>query len=674
MFDERRVVADEDSANQRYLRVMKKKVETKTPIAVSCSAKWTGSGLPVPTTPTVGSLVGRVGLDGQDESIGGSNFYIGPWHVDEDDLVVFSWAAPVAAAFYGFDETGFKLDASIAVRRTLILEGQEHRVTGISDEWFTEKTEVHPFEAKRRLTVPAAPSLPSDIRPIVAPEPIEPLAAQPKPAHEVEEVPAMKPKIKQGPTPMRAEAAVRTALAAPRSQSLPSLLGTLQPDQYDFVTRPLNPSLVIQGHPGTGKTVIAAHRAAFLMHPEFNENRATPRILLIGPTQYYAKHVQTVIDSLVLDAYRAKCTVMGIGTFLAWLRKMDNKVHGDLDATHFEVSFEIGVFADAAAYGLTTSGELAAQKTHEGKTRLVYEALRANSAGGVDLAEDQDSIRDLRRLPRWDVAITKKAYFPLITQCAVSHSRTGDMVYDHIIVDEAQDVRPLEWRLLKSRNAGNSWTLLGDMNQRRTDHSYSSWESLISETELVEDAKSFSVSHFVRGYRSTAGIMKFANHLLPREQRLVDNIQSDGPSPSVLKVPIAQREERVATELEELLKKYLGGTVAVIATDVKPLQKVLLKRSWHQLSHDKRFWVQGKFQASIITPEIARGLEFDAVIVVEPSSFPQNLARLGSLYTSLTRANRELMVIHSEPLPDALRQASRSNAIGAQGPAAKTKD
>jgi hypothetical protein len=660
MFDERREVANEDSANQRYLRVMKKKVEAKTPIAVSRSAQWTGSGLPIPTTPTVGSLVGRVGLDGHDTSVGGSNFYVGPWHVEEEDLIVFSWAAPVAAAFYGFDDSGFDLEASVAVRRTLSLEGQEHRVTGISDEWILDSTEADPFEARRRLTIPAAPALPSDAQSMVPPEPRVRAVAQLKPAEETDEAPAPQQKLKKESKPIRAEEAVRKALAAPRSKSLPSLLSTLQPDQYDFVTRPLNPSLVIQGHPGTGKTVIASHRAAFLMHPEMNKSRLPPKILLIGPTQYYAKHVQTVLDSLVLDSYKDRCSVMGIGQFLSGLRKMTKRVEGELDATHFEVSFEIGVFADAAGYGLSTSGELAAEKTHEGKTRLVYEALRSNSAGGIDLTEDPDSIRDLRRLPRWEVAVTKKAYFPLITQCAVSHSRTGDMYYDHIIVDEAQDVRPLEWRLLKSRNAGNSWTLLGDMNQRRTDHSYSSWESLIFETEIVEDPNDFMVSQFVRGYRSTSSIMKFANHLLPKEQRLVENIQSDGPTPTVLKVPVREREEKVASELEALLKEHPGGTVAVIATEVKSLQQVLLKRSWHQVAHDKRFWVHGEFQAAVITPEIARGLEFDAVIVVEPSAFPQNLARLGSLYTSLTRANRELVVIHSDQLPDALRQASRT--------------
>jgi len=660
MFDERSEIANEDAANQRYLRAMKKKVETKTPIAVSRSAQWTGSGLPIPTTPTVGSLVGRVGLDGQDGIIGGSNFYIGPWHVDEEDLIVFSWAAPVAAAFYGYDDTGFDLEASIAVRRTLSLQGQEHRVTGISDDWIIEVPETYPFEPKRRLSVPAAPVNPPNVESPMEHQPSVRARAELKPVDEPANVPVQQKAKKQESKPMRAEQAVRRALTAPRSKSLPSLLGTLQPDQYDFVTRPLNPSLVIQGHPGTGKTVIAAHRAAFLMHPDINSNGLPPKVLLIGPTDYYAKHVQNVLDSLVLDGYRDRCSVMGVGQFLSRLRKMTNRVQGELDATLFEVSFEIGDFADAASYELSTSGELDAAKTDEAKTRLVYEALRANHAGGVDLTEDQDSIRGLRRLPRWEVAMAKKAYFPLITQCAVSHSSTGNVYYDHIIVDEAQDIRPLEWRILKSRNVGNSWTILGDMNQRRTDHSYSSWESLISQTELIKDADNFSVSQFVRGYRSTSSIMKFANHLLPRDQRLVENIQSEGPTPTVLKVSIRQREEKVVEELEKLVHKYSIGTVAVIATDVKSLQQVLLKGSWRQVAHDKRFWVHGEIQAAVITPEIARGLEFDGVIVVEPSAFPQNLARLGSLYTSLTRANRELVIIHSDQLPDALRQASRT--------------
>ena len=53
----------------------------------------------------------------------------------------------------------------------------------------------------------------------------------------------------------------------------------------------------------------------------------------------------------------------------------------------------------------------------------------------------------------------------------------------------------------------------------------------------------------------------------------------------------------------------------------------------------------------VLTPDAARGLEFDAVIVIEPGLFPRNLGRQGALYTSLTRANRQLVVVHNRPLP-----------------------
>lgn len=57
----------------------------------------------------------------------------------------------------------------------------------------------------------------------------------------------------------------------------------------------------------------------------------------------------------------------------------------------------------------------------------------------------------------------------------------------------------------------------------------------------------------------------------------------------------------------------------------------------------------------VTTIDEARGLEFDAVVVVEPADFPLNIGRHGPLYTALTRANRELSVVYSRSLPDALR-------------------
>lgn len=63
--------------------------------------------------------------------------------------------------------------------------------------------------------------------------------------------------------------------------------------------------------------------------------------------------------------------------------------------------------------------------------------------------------------------------------------------------------------------------------------------------------------------------------------------------------------------------------------------------------------------ARLLTPYDARGLEFDAVVVLEPADFPNNVGRQGVLYTSLTRGNKELVVLHMKPLPNELRSSTR---------------
>lgn len=652
--DHRRVTVNEDAANSRYLEIMQRKIDQKISVSVSRSATWTGTGLPVPTIPTLGSLVGRVGLDSIDAAIGSTNFYIGPWHVDEEDLIVFSWAAPVAAAYYAADDSGINLDAKIICRRAFTVQDPGPRIVGVSDEWVSDHEGPDPFVARRRLVIPTPPKRNVDIEEKSHPNTQEESDPQIAVLSQTVQKPAVERKT------IRAESAVRQSLAQPRKHTLSSLLGTLQPDQYDFVSRPIDKPLVIQGHPGTGKTVIASHRAAYLSHPDIYSQSSRKRILLVGPTEYYAKHVAKVLDSLILPEDRVNCVAMGVGPLLTRMRNIDQTVSGPLDATYFEVSFELGDYIDAAAYELLTSGELGIARSHTDKTKMIYEALRANRASGVLLSEDQDSIKALKSLPPWKTALSLKKYLPLVTQCAISHNKRQSFRFDHIIVDEAQDIRPLEWRLLTSRNLGNSWTLLGDMNQRRTDHCYQSWESLVSETGVVEDLSTFQPSTFVRGYRSTAQIMNFANQLLPRSERRIESIQDDGPKPLILKSSSRELHQQILNSAVDLVDRYPLGTVAIIIPDVIELKTHLLREGWTQNAQDKRHWRKSERSFSLVTPEIARGLEFDAVIVVEPHSFPTNLARRGALYTSLTRANKELVVIHTQPLPDELRRAQRN--------------
>jgi len=123
----------------------------------------------------------------------------------------------------------------------------------------------------------------------------------------------------------------------------------------------------------------------------------------------------------------------------------------------------------------------------------------------------------------------------------------------------------------------------------------------------------------------------------------------------------------VATEAAERLTiRYHQGSVAVISYRQKivdEIERSLTKRRWRKdreggrsLRRDHR-----GCRLSVVRPVEARGLEFDAVVVVEPADFKPNLGRHGELYTSLTRANHELVVIHSKAMPKELR--GRGNRV-----------
>lgn len=650
-------LADEQARNAEYLVSMQKKVDQQVPIAVSRGARWTGTGLPAPTQPSVGPLVGRIGLQGHDSVIGADNFYIGPWHVEEDDLVVFSWAADVAAvAFYGHRGRSCELDHPVVVRRTMHVLPDQRAIKDFSDERAGDHGShdgQDPFPPKRKFAIPKPPppalSSPS-LRPQQSALPIATTLAADQPRGT-----ATSPGPQTAPGPnLRAEAAVKAALAAPRGAGLSALLATLQPEQYELVSRPADTVLAIQGHPGTGKTVIAAHRAAYLVHPERVTTSRAPRILLVGPNQSYAEHVQGVLDSLITQN-PSPVTVMGLGRLLAGLRRLMVETSGPYDGEHYEVAIELGDFAEAAAHELRLTGHLTRAANQQEATWMVYEALRRNEAAGVLLTDDPEWMHNLRRLPDFNVAVTSRRYMPLMTQCSLSAVPNRAFIFDHVIVDEAQDVRPLEWRILKVLNSGGTWTLLGDMNQRRSDWSYGSWTLLARDIGLVDEGDSFVPEVFKTGYRSTAAIMQYANRLLPRAERHVDSVQHDGPPPTVQRTTARDLTTTAIAMALDLQSHNPQGTTAIITNDRRTIHDGFLKAGWTIDSQDKRVYRKGGIAIHLLSPEGARGLEFDGVLVVEPADFPPNLGRMGSLYTSLTRANRELAVVHVKGLPDPLK-------------------
>jgi DNA helicase IV len=159
-----------------------------------------------------------------------------------------------------------------------------------------------------------------------------------------------------------------------------------------------------------------------------------------------------------------------------------------------------------------------------------------------------------------------------------------------------------------------------------------------------------------RGYRSTKPILDFANRLLPRNQRKTYAFQESGPEPTVTRVRQKEVSGYAVREIERLIAAYPAGTVAAICRTPATVTAELRAQGWSSDSATPELWTRNGKQVSVLVTDLARGLEFDGVVVIEPSDFPQNFGRHGPLYTALTRANRELAVVHADGLPEPLRR------------------
>jgi DNA helicase IV len=216
-------------------------------------------------------------------------------------------------------------------------------------------------------------------------------------------------------------------------------------------------------------------------------------------------------------------------------------------------------------------------------------------------------------------------------------------------------VTPLEWALLKAINETDAWTLLGDLNQRRSDHTPGDWKPVLKVLGLKPEE--VPTQRLQRGYRSTGPILQYANRLLPSSERAILAFQAEGPAPSPRHVPPRDLGRAIVDEADRLLRAYPAGTVAMISAEPTTLWTGLRSAGWTTAAgHGSQSWERNGRSVMVLHPDDARGLEFDAVIVVEPADFPPNLGRQGPLYTALTRPNRELAIVHAKPLPDALRR------------------
>jgi DNA helicase IV len=240
---------------------------------------------------------------------------------------------------------------------------------------------------------------------------------------------------------------------------------------------------------------------------------------------------------------------------------------------------------------------------------------------------------------------------------AVLIDETRDLIertpsLSHVVVDEAQDLSPMECRAIGRRCATGSATVLGDLAQGTTAWATASWPELLG--HLGKSDADLRVLE--TGYRVPRQILDFASRLLDYIAPglgAARSVRQEAGSLTVQPVPPGGLAASLAGACHDALAR--PGSAAVIAADdqVAELAAMLTAAG---LPHAVLDGAAETPQLALVPVTLAKGLEFDQVIVVEPGRIAAAEERgLHRLYVALTRAVSRLTVLHAEPLPPALR-------------------
>ncbi len=210
--------------------------------------------------------------------------------------------------------------------------------------------------------------------------------------------------------------------------------------------------------------------------------------------------------------------------------------------------------------------------------------------------------------------------------------------YGHVVVDEAQDLSPMQLLAVSRRAAAGSLTILGDVAQATGPVVYRRWEDL---EPFLPDEGEVTIEELRHAYRVPGEIMDFALPLL------------DLIAPEVER-PLAYRQGGAPPKLVQAAEDELLGAALREAAELDGLLALIAPRSLAETPpHGDTF---DEISVPVLTPREAKGLEFDHVVVVEPALIVEEAgdAGLRELYVALTRPTKTLAVVHSRPLPEGL--------------------
>ncbi|RIQ36962.1 HelD family protein [Jiangella rhizosphaerae] len=524
----------------------------------------------------------------------------------------------------------------------------------------------------------------------------------------------------------------------PRVGPMRDIVATIQPEQDEVVRASLDRTVCVQGAPGTGKTAVGLHRAAFLLHT-YRERLSRTGVLVIGPNQAFLHYIAQVLPTLGEVDVRQVTVAQLVQTVpirgvddpgtaalkgderlatvirnAIWshvrepaetlyvtrgTRRWQVPVHEVADAIRTLRERGDGYATARALLGqrlahrillrMEAAGEITDDRVQNAVARsrpvkayvdelwpaldpvklvmrlLSEPELLATAAGGVLTADEQQRLlwRKPARGPK--TAPWSHADAVLVDEAAAALERVPGV--GHVVLDEAQDLSPMELRAVGRRAATGSLTILGDIAQGTTPWATPSWPEALR--HLAHDdapppgpsatrprpgprgRPQAAIEVLRKGYRVPAAVVEFAARLLPVIAPGIAPPEPVRSNPGRLDVTrvAGDLQAAVADAVREVAERE--GSVGVIVADATvPETGAALRQAGlahGELADDERI--------TLVPATLAKGLEYDHVVVVEPAAIvAAEPAGLRRLYVVLTRAVSSLTVVHREPLPEPL--------------------
>ncbi|WP_225801088.1 UvrD-helicase domain-containing protein [Streptomyces sp. NK15101] len=223
----------------------------------------------------------------------------------------------------------------------------------------------------------------------------------------------------------------------------------------------------------------------------------------------------------------------------------------------------------------------------------------------------------------------------------------------HVVLDEAQDLSPMQYRAVGRRCTTGSATVLGDLAQGTTPWATESWAQALGHLGKPEAV----VEELTAGFRVPREVIAYASRLLPHMSPGLAAVESVRENPGSLEVrPSDALDEDVVAACVEALAHE--GSIGLIAADARiaPLAEALTAAGLAYLSPGEETTAESRL--TLVPASLAKGLEYDYVVLDEPAAVvdgePDERTGLRRLYVALTRAVSGLTVVHAAPVPEQL--------------------